>query len=285
MKTDRVDPEICKRYLLGGLDPETEELDSRLMLGDPSVENQLGATEDELIDAFILGELNTEDAESFRQYFLRSAVRRQNLTFAEGFHRYVNRYWQATPDSRSVEQATDQEATQGQRRRFRWQWIQTPGPAWSYGLAALWLITLIGGLWIFAGNLQLEGQLEQMQNEMARLEQAPTATVRLSPGLLRGMGEVERLILPREVSLVRVQLDIGVDDYGSYRAALKDADGDELWTQSQLAATSGVDKTTVDLALPAELMPQGDYSIRLSGLSTTGDLELVGRYYFRVLES
>ena len=95
---------------------------------------------------------------------------------------------------------------------------------------------------------------------------------------------MERLIIPPESSLVQVQLDIGVDDYDSYRAALNDANGDEIWTQSQLSATAAAEKVAVNITLPAEVLPNGDYYIRLSGVSSSGDLELVGRYYFRVLE-
>ncbi len=58
-------------------------------------------------------------------------------------------------------------------------------------------------------------------------------------------------------------------------------DRTELWSQSKLGAASAGDRVAVTLILPSELLPRGDYSIRLSGLSSSGDLELVGRYYFR----
>jgi len=159
-----------------------------------------------------------------------------------------------------------------------------------------------------SGKLRLEGQVDQLTADLVRLEEqanrarledrllnigdggtpailsSAVATVWLSPGLLRGQGEVERLIIPADSSLVRAQLDIGIDDYASYRAALKDANGDELWTQSKLTAATAGDTVAVTLTLPSELMPRGDYSIRLSGVSSSGDLELVGRYYFRVLK-
>jgi len=37
------------------------------------------------------------------------------------------------------------------------------------------------------------------------------------------------------------------------------------------------------VVIPVELLPAGDYYYRLSGETTSGGLELVGRYPFRVL--
>lgn len=291
MKTNEKEAEIFKAYLLGRLDPEADELDNRLMLGDPSVENVLGAAEDELIDAYLRGELSAEDTERFQEHFLRSATRREKVAFAESLHRYVDDAAEATPEIRPGQESRFREALSDAKHRFSGLWEWSPAPAWSYALAGLLLIALIGGVWALAGKLRLEGRLDELTAEIARLEEeaaatlsSQIATVWLSPGLLRDLGTVERLILPAGPGLARVQLDIGVDDYGSYRAALHDADGDELWTQSKLTAAVVGDKVAITVTLPSELLPSGDYSIRVNGVSSTGELEPVGRYYFRVLE-
>lgn len=290
------------------------------MRGDPSLENELGAAEDELIDSYLQGGLSPEDTERFQEHFLRSAARRQKVAFAERLHRHIDRHWEATPDVRSIRDSRFQEALANAKRWFSELWEGSPAPAWSYALAGLLLIALLGGTWALTDKLRLEGQLDQLTADLARLEEetassqqelaekqarmleleeeiaslrergaaatlsSAIATVWLSPGLLRDLGEVERLIIPSDAGLVRVHLDIGVDDYVSYRARLDDADGDEMWTQSKLTATSTGDKVAVSVTLPSELLPSGDYSIRLSGVSSSRDLELVGRYYFRVVE-
>jgi len=283
--------EILKRYLLGRLDPETEELDNRLMLGDPSVENDLGAAEDELIDAYLRGELSAEDTERFQEHFLRSAARREKLAFAESLHRYIEGELEAEPEVRPSRESRFREALLEAKRWLSGLWEWSPSPAWSYALAGLLLVALIGGVWALTGKLRLEGRLDELTAELARLEEeaagtlsSEIATVWLSPGLLRDLGAVERLILPPGPRLARVQLDIGVDDYASYRAALHDATGDEIWTQSKLTAAVVGDKVAITVTLPSELLPRGDYSIRVNGVSSTGELELVGRYYFRVLK-
>ena len=134
--------------------------------------------------------------------------------------------------------------------------------------------------------VSLEEELEALRMEVRRRLAEPMtaiATLWLRPGLLRGGGQVERLVIPGGSTLVRLRLDLGVDDYSSYRASLQDAIGDEIWSQSKLAATKVEDRVAIELTLPTDLVPPGDYSIRLSGIDARGDLELIGRYYFRAL--
>ncbi len=111
------------------------------------------------------------------------------------------------------------------------------------------------------------------------------ASVWLTPGLLRGGGETERVIIPADASLLQLLLDLGVDDYASYRASLHEAAGDELWSQAKLQAESFDSRVAVDVTLPTKLLLVGDYYIRLSGATTGGELELAGRYYFRILRN
>ena len=40
----------------------------------------------------------------------------------------------------------------------------------------------------------------------------------------------------------------------------------------------------VVLTLPAKLLSRGDYILKLSGMTTSGNLEDASKYYFRVLE-
>ncbi len=105
----------------------------------------------------------------------------------------------------------------------------------------------------------------------------------LAPGLLRGMGDMERVILPAGASLIQLQLDLGVDDYESYRVTLHEAEGDEIASQSKLKAETINDRIVVVLTLPAKVLSHADYYLRLSGQTANGDFELVERYYFRAI--
>jgi len=106
----------------------------------------------------------------------------------------------------------------------------------------------------------------------------------LTPGLLKDSREIQRVILPAEMGLFRLHLDLGVDNYESYRAVLHEAVGDEIWTQNNLEADTTNGRVVVSVILPATLLRHGVYYLRLSGVASRDEIELVGRYFFRVLE-
>jgi hypothetical protein len=113
---------------------------------------------------------------------------------------------------------------------------------------------------------------------------APTvASFLLTPGLLRGMGDMDRVVLPADANLIQLRLDLGVDDYESYRVTLHEAEGDEIMSQAKLKAETIDDKIVVVLTLPAKVLSHADYYLRLSGQTAAGDFELVERYYFRAI--
>jgi hypothetical protein len=291
-----------RNHLLGTLNQELRVLLEELLITDESQKDEteegsyeelILAVEDELIDDFVRDRLSPEDNERFRRNFLGNPERRWKILFASALGRYV--------DSAAAAQAP----ARGRARRdpkhwFSWLWDWTAVSTWSYARAAAVALVLVGGAWMFAGKLRVENQVDQMLVDRVELEKqldslrgrvanghgaASIPKVWLSPGLIhRGLGQVERVNIPRDTSLVRVQLDLGIDDYESYRASLHDASGDEFWVRSRLHASESGERVALIITLPSELIPCGDYYFRVSGVSSGGDLELVGRYHFRVLE-
>ncbi len=106
----------------------------------------------------------------------------------------------------------------------------------------------------------------------------------LSPDLVRGAGEANRLVIPLGTSLVRLRLTLKADDsYRSYRASLQTIEGKDTWGRRALSALpsrSGVKALT--LQLPARLLPTGDYILTLSGVTADGSVESVAEYYLKV---
>jgi hypothetical protein len=109
------------------------------------------------------------------------------------------------------------------------------------------------------------------------------ASFLLTPGLLRGMGDMDRVVLPTGADLIQLHLDLGVDDYESYRITLHEAEGDEIMSQAKLKAETIDDRIVVVLTLPTNVLRYADYHLRLSGQTAGGDFELVERYYFRAI--
>ena len=107
------------------------------------------------------------------------------------------------------------------------------------------------------------------------------ATFVLTPSLARDSDETRKLIIAGNVQ-VRLQLNFEAGDYASYRAVLRTAEGDEIWRQDQLTSRPTTSGPAVVVQLPASRFRSRDYTIRLGGVTTEGEVEEVSSYYFRV---
>lgn len=298
MNTNEITNVDIRRALLGFGNPNPDEdLEMRIFSEDitdgtreeGSFAERLSALADELIDDYLRGDLSQDERIEFQEGYLCTPDGRQKLLFATALNDYLD----------STEAPTvplDAEPDPEEEPRITWLPKITSPPISSLAQAAVVLLAVAGAGWLLVANLRLEGRISQLASDRAVLEEQiaslretqrtvsdAVATAWLVPGLLRGPGEVERVMIPEGSDLIRFQLDLGIDDYESYRAALHDASGDEFWAQSKLRASKTGETVAVTVTLPSELLPHGDYYFRLSGITTTGDLELVGRYHFRVL--
>src|SRR5262245_37473132 len=82
--------------------------------------------------------------------------------------------------------------------------------------------------------------------------------------------------------LVRMSLTLLDDSYNSDRVLLFDDGGRQLWTASQLKATTTGDGKAVVVSAAGELLTNGDYNFNLSGISNGRPPENISSYYFRV---
>jgi hypothetical protein len=298
MNTNEITNDDIRRALLGFGNPNPDEgLEMRIFseeIADGTGEDgtfaeRLSALADEMIDDYLRGDLSHDEILEFQEGYLRTPEGRQRLLFATALDDYLD--VSTVPDVPLVSEPEPEV-----KSRIAWLPKITSTPVWSLAQAAVVLLAVAGAAWMLVANLRLEGRVGQLASDRAMLEEQiatlrgaqrtvteAVATARLVPGLLRGPGQVERIMIPEGTDLIRFQLDLGIDDYESYRATLHDASGDEFWTQSKLRASEIGEPVAVTVTLPSELLPHGDYYFRLSGVTTTGHLELVGRYHFRVL--
>jgi len=143
-----------------------------------------------------------------------------------------------------------------------------------------------------ARNEELAARLQREQAERERLEkekeqaqsmaEAIPAFI-LSPGLIRSTNEPEKLIVPRRARRINLQMDLGGDDqYGSFRAELRTARGNLVWSRNITGSQSTPLGKVVSLKLPAALLPNGEYELTLKGIVSRGQLKDIGYYYFSV---
>src|SRR2546423_1528124 len=82
--------ERIRRYLLGNLPAaEQEEIEKTLLASDEFFEELL-VTEDELIDAYLSGGLNTDDRAAFESHFLATPERHDQLRFGRAFENFLS---------------------------------------------------------------------------------------------------------------------------------------------------------------------------------------------------
>ncbi|MCI0486465.1 MAG: hypothetical protein L0229_07675 [Blastocatellia bacterium] len=135
------------------------------------------------------------------------------------------------------------------------------------------------------------GRVEELERQAASESRSSNSFVAfaLLPGL-RGSGnepgdEPERLVIPPETSSVRLQLELHKEeDYRSYRAELRTAGGNQVWSQGLLEAARTGEAQVVLLTIPARALSLGEYEVTLAGVDGKGNREVVGYYYFIALK-
>ena len=271
-------------YLLGQLPPEEQTRIEQRYLADPEFHEALRATERDLIDDYVHGEL--PNPKQFEEHFLSSPRRRQKVEFA-----------------RALMQASAQSATKVKLRPQRLSWHQSlvlllrRQPVWLPVATATALIILA------AGSLLVNRQNENAPAPVAQGQQRPqippapvdqpevpqpnqpTPPVRvaafiLTPSLVRSDDETRTLIIERD-SEVNLQLQLESTDYLSYQAVIRTPEGKEIWRQDALKPQRTASGQAIILAMPAGRFDNEDYMVRLSGIAAGGDLEDVSSYYFR----
>ena len=89
MSSHRTDQAPVRDYLLGLLSDEAREQFEQLLLTQDEFFAQVLAVEDELVDEYLRGSLESDEAEMFAKHFLNSAERQQKLRFAKAFKKYA----------------------------------------------------------------------------------------------------------------------------------------------------------------------------------------------------
>ncbi len=304
-------------YLLGNLNEEAmQQIEERLFTDEEEFQ-EIQMEEDVLVDEYLRDGLSDSERRHFEGNLLSTNYGRGKLRFAAAWRNYVRAYWMVASDTSRQAQKNGVSPSFWSRLFGA---IPTPAPAWGAATAAL-VVALVFGVSSTVSYRQIEKELdevsaervgllaerESIQQQLAR-EQAvaeelrtqlerhlvekptpPTRTVvtstpsfMLTPGLLRGAGELARVHIPSDSSLVTLLLDIGIDEYPRYRATLFEAAGDEVWTHAKLQARTTPTEVVVPLTLPAELLASGDYYVRLVGVVDDETTAGFARYDFRV---
>jgi hypothetical protein len=230
-----VSKETLIAYLLHQM-PESERLDfAGECFADPDANEQLETAEAELLDAYVRGELPRTQRESVERYLLSSAVQREKLKFAAALQASIPKPGRPIP------------------------WL---------ALSAAAILILLAGLTLFVAgqNRELRAELEQERNQAKPIRGGfYAATLRPSR---RGPSGNATLTLPKQTTLLRLNLELNEgDDRSTYEAKITRG-ASVLWKQEPLKKENREGAPTVTLWLPANLLEPGNYTISLQSAGT-----------------
>ena len=285
------DDQLVVQYLLGTIPEEQASRLDELSIANDKFAERLSAVENDLVDAYVRGELTGESLDRFQSHYLASPYRREKVKFAESLIALCDR---APVASR-----------QHERPARRW-WFS---PAWTFAAACL---MMLAGAYLLYDNSRLRDQVTRAQVDREALQQShrdlqrqiqeqrmpaaevpenppppPSAVSAMALVLLpqtRGGGPLAAIALLPTADQAKLQLELESGDFDSYQAMLKDpGTGRNLWRSGKLKSASRGDSKQVHVSIPAGLLKAQNYSLDLFGVPHTGEGELLSSYAFRVV--
>lgn len=298
--------ELAKRFLLGSLSESERVKIEDDFLAQNDFYQELLEAEDDLIDAYVRGELPVPERARFEQRHLASPQSRERLEFARTLFKAVS---------------GKAEPTRMPDRAAPWRRFLPGGivrrPALGYAFAAVLLLTVLGSLWFVMNRWRTrpapeqakgiqstpatplespapirpaEDQILARSEERSPVKETPArpapapviATFTLPFGLARGASAAAPLILPAGVTEVRLRLPLEGESYKSYRAVLSTPEGRRVSSRDVVNAPP-MKSSDLTLSFPAEILNSGDYVLDLSGANAPGKWESVADYSFRIV--
>jgi hypothetical protein len=253
-------------YLLGALpEAETERFDA-LSIADAEFAAELNASEKNLVDAYVEGELSGATLERFESQYLASPLRREKVEFARAFHRFAEENRDERLRDVAIAPIRPARPSAGLLSTLR-SLSESLALRWSLAAVAATLLA-VGGWWSFQNRSSTAGK------------QLVASFVLTAP--VRGSDQVPVLAIAKGSADIEVQMELESDDYATYRVALADESaGAELWQSGTLKVTAAGENHRLAVRFPARLVKPGIYSLVATGIRPDGDGEVIGNYPFR----
>jgi hypothetical protein len=303
---------LAKRFLLESLsEAERAQIEDRL-LADDEFYQQILIVEDDLIDAYVCGEMPAPERALFEQWYLALPSRRDRVEFARRlFDSVPGKTVNAVP-------ALESERSGSWLRSVSDLFGRRPALGFSLiTIAAGLLVLVLGGVWLLARRTQTPPAAPQAQTiqptpmpvqprespQIATAAQPPAktepknskppakerpqrtapvvSTFTLLPGVVRGQSGTQ-LVLPAGLSAVRLYLRLDGESAKKYRVTLSTPEGRKVWSRD-MTGNSSSRSAQLSLTLPANILNNGDYVIEIGTATVAGGWQTVADYSFRVL--
>lgn len=109
------------------------------------------------------------------------------------------------------------------------------------------------------------------------------ASIFLFPGSIRGTGGGNELLVSESATAIRLNLVLETNEYGKYYAEVTDSQGATILQPKGLRPIRSRSGPILSLRVSSRRLPPGDYSVSVTGVTSTGAVEPVNYYPFRVI--
>lgn len=320
MSKEDYNEKTLREYLLGLLpEAETESLDE-LSVTEEEFAQQLREVEDDLIDAYVNGELTGPELLQFPRHYLRSPFGVERVRFAQAFRDSNQTRDEIKAAKTDVETGViPMTSTAAFFSLGNWSTLK-------WGLVTVSLLIFLVASWFIFQQLRLPKRatpqaldstaksVEQESSEPDpkvnakptptgdakidlehQAQQSPTPPANL-PGpsrvvafvlkpQLRSVSQPTELTIPNDTTTVALTLQLEPGDTPYYRPILTEASSDRVvWQGGRIKSTTTDEMSVLHVRVPAALLTQRAYKIRVVGVYPNGTTEAASEYNFRVVK-
>lgn len=285
------------RYLLHLLPADQAEHFDELSVSDDAFATRLRTVEDDLVDAYIGGEMRAPVLSQFEEVYLATPRRREKIAFARELRRVAGQTTDgagkeaasASPPAIAVAAASPTASTSSRPVAFA---ARVLVPA---------LLTVVCAI-LIVDRVRLRREVDQVRIEMSTLDRQlrdlQRQHDRMSPDSSTTAAGVPLVLLPQTsasasatpldlaavATEARFKLRLHANDFSSYQAALSDpVTRQVLWHSEWLPAAGADGAFGVNIHVPADLLKPQRYALALSGRGASGASEPVATYTFERL--
>ena len=277
--------DIIRRFVLGELNAGERSKFEEQFLANDELEARVRLAELDLADDFAYARISGSDRSLFEQSFLLTEERKRKLIVST-----------ALRDRFAAAPALETKVSIVNRLRTVFDFQK---PVWRYAFAALVLAVLVATAWLVTKDSRVitkffpnrvprkpaaisspqETNHQKNSSTPNHAEQSPQMPVHESPVTVRldpkvSIDQAPTVKLPNDGNeVVRLQLTIE-NQSGTFRAEVLTISGESIY---KLDSLTSYDSHVVNVDVPARVLKNGSYEVRLSGSPAS-----VVNYYFRV---
>ncbi|HYL98941.1 MAG TPA: hypothetical protein VEZ90_08295 [Blastocatellia bacterium] len=271
---------LIESYLRGELGPDDVERVEESILTNDEFFEELEAAEDDLIDEYVAGTLSAQDRTRFEERYFSIPAMRDRVNFAAALARYRAQPSAQTVDDVDFRKAEPRESTLGESTAGKAISLESGSGGFSRWRSippsTIKLISIAAAFVLVAAAVLL------VKFAFAPGSQAQRKVVAsVEPGSLRSGGQLARIEMPGDATVLELRLKLRDADYQKFQAVVVEADESvEVFTSGVLPVESAPDRIVV-VDIPASALKPGDYQVELSGI-VDGKPTNADEYNFRL---